>query len=137
MNLLVNWFYRFRVFLTNVALMILKAPRPLLFTGPGSSLQLCHTIAQMGTSRLLVVTDAVLMKLGIVDPILKALREEGVECFVYDGVEPDPTYAQVEAGGLVRPRHGVARLLVKSSEGDCEPEPILVVKVRFERIPRP
>ena len=73
MNLLVNWFYRFRVFLTNVALMILKAPRPLLFTGPGSSLQL-------------------------------ALREEGVECFVYDGVEPDPTYAQVEAGGLVRPR---------------------------------
>lgn len=91
-------FHRTSVFLTNGLLSVLKLPRPLLFIGPGSSQQLCRTIAETGTRRLLVVTDAVLMKLGLVEPMLAALKGAGVECSVYDGVEPNPTYAQVEAG---------------------------------------
>ena len=73
-------------------------PKPTLFTGVGSSLELCSAIGQMGTRRVLIVTDAGLVKIGLLDDIQKKLTESGVEVVVYDGVEPDPTYNQIEAG---------------------------------------
>ena len=91
---------------------LLPGPRPpLLFSGPGSALQMCDTLAELGTQRLLVVTDAVLMRLGVVDPLLEALRSRGVHCTVYDGVEPDPTHAQVEAGIALALREGSEAVL--------------------------
>ena len=77
---------------------IMTWPKPTLFTGVGSSLELCSAIGQMGTSRVLIVTDAGLVKIGLLDDIQKKLTECGVEVVVYDGVEPDPTYNQIEAG---------------------------------------
>ncbi len=77
---------------------IMTWPKPTLFTGVGSSLELCSAIGQMGTRRVLIVTDAGLVKIGLLDDIQKKLTESGVEVVVYDGVEPDPTYNQIEAG---------------------------------------
>jgi len=77
---------------------IMTWPKPTLFTGVGSSLELCSAIGQMGTRRVLIVTDAGLVKIGLLDDIQKKLTECGVEVVVYDGVEPDPTYNQIEAG---------------------------------------
>ncbi len=77
---------------------ILPMPRPTLFNGPGSSLEMCEAIAQMGTKKVLIVTDAVLVKLGVLDKIQKTLTDNGVEFVIYDGILPDPTYDQVETG---------------------------------------
>lgn len=77
---------------------LMPIPKPTLFTGPESSLELCNAIAQTGTEKLLIVTDEVLIKLGVVDKIMKRLEEQGVEYVVFDKVLPDPTFAQVEAG---------------------------------------
>ena len=77
---------------------ILTWPKPTLFTGVGSSLELCSAIGQMGTRKVLIVTDAGLVKIGLLDDIQKKLTESGVETVVYDGVEPDPTYDQIEEG---------------------------------------
>ena len=84
---------------------------PVLFAGSGSALQLCHALADMGTRRLLLVTDAVLVRLGVVAPLLDALRSRGIDCVVYDGVEPDPTHAQVEAGLALARQHGSEAVL--------------------------
>jgi alcohol dehydrogenase class IV len=71
---------------------------PVTFVGTNSTAQLCQAIGQTGTKKLLLVTDAMLVKLGIVERVTGALGEAGVEWCVYDGVEPDPTFAQVQTG---------------------------------------
>lgn len=71
---------------------------PMTLLGPGSSKQLCSAIGQAGAGRVLVVTDATLIKLGLVEPITHALESCGVTWSIYDGVEPDPTTDHVNAG---------------------------------------
>lgn len=71
---------------------------PMTLLGPGSSKDLCSAIAQAGARKLLIVTDAMLVKLGLVTKITRALDAAGVAWCVYDGVEPDPTSDQVSAG---------------------------------------
>jgi alcohol dehydrogenase class IV len=59
---------------------------------------LCEAIAQMNTRRVLIVTDAMLVEIGLLNDIEAKLNELGVECFIYDGIEPDPTVDQIERG---------------------------------------
>jgi len=76
----------------------LPFPKPTLFSGPGSSLQLCDAIALMGVHKLLIVTDAMLVKIGLLDAMQDRLKELGIRFVVYDGIKPDPTVDQIEAG---------------------------------------
>ena len=77
---------------------VVPMPKPTLFTGVDSSLELCDAIGQMGTKKVLIVTDSMLVKLGVLDKIQKRLTENSIEFVIYDGVLPDPTYDQVENG---------------------------------------
>jgi len=77
---------------------VVPIPRPTTFVGPGSALRLCDTIAQFGLGRVLIVTDAVLVKLGIVEPLRAALAARGVEVAIHDGITPDPTYDVLQRG---------------------------------------
>jgi alcohol dehydrogenase class IV len=52
----------------------------------------------MGIHRILIVTDGMLVKIGLLDGILAALEAHGVRTAIYDGVEPDPSIDQIEAG---------------------------------------
>ena len=91
-------FFKTLMFFLLIGTKILNFRKPQLFTGPGSSLQLCDHIAGTGVTRLFVVTDAMLMKLGLLNPMLARLKEKGVTTVIYDGVEPNPTIAQIETG---------------------------------------
>jgi alcohol dehydrogenase len=71
---------------------------PVTFVGSGSVEELCESIGQQSVRRPLVVTDATLVELGIVGRVTAALASADVDATVFDGVEPDPTFAQVEAG---------------------------------------
>ncbi|HEY2772847.1 MAG TPA: iron-containing alcohol dehydrogenase [Candidatus Binatia bacterium] len=71
---------------------------PMTLLGPGSSKDLCSAIAQAGTKKLLIVTDRMLVRLGLVAGITASLEESGVAWCIYDGVEPDPTSEHVAAG---------------------------------------
>jgi alcohol dehydrogenase len=48
--------------------------------------------------RALIVTDGGMRAAGLLDRLLERLAGAGVEAVVHDGVEPNPTVAQVEAG---------------------------------------
>ncbi|MGD8510473.1 MAG: iron-containing alcohol dehydrogenase, partial [Gammaproteobacteria bacterium] len=76
----------------------LPFPKPTLFTGPGSSLELCEAVSLMGVRKLLIVTDAMLVKIGLLDEMEKRLETLGIRFVVYDGILPDPTIDQIEAG---------------------------------------
>ena len=99
----------------------LPFPRPTLFNGPGSSLQLCDAIADMQIRRVLIVTDTVLLGLGLLDRITGRLEARGVTCVIYDGVLPDPDYRQVEAGlAILHERHCEGVLAVGGGSSiDC------------------
>jgi len=55
---------------------VVPIPRPTTFVGPGAALKLCDSIAQFGFRRVLVVTDAVLVKLGLVEPLRELFKDE-------------------------------------------------------------
>ncbi len=97
MSALQNWMNRLRLSLME-RVITKPQPKPLMFVGPGASGQLADAIAGFGVSRLLVVTDKPLRELGVLNPMLAALKAAGVDTHVYDGVLPDPTEKIVDDG---------------------------------------
>jgi len=81
-----------------VIINVVPAPRPIVLLGSGSALRLCDTINHVGARRVLVVTDAILLKLGMVAPLVQRLAELNIEAQVFSEVMPDPTLAVVEQG---------------------------------------
>ena len=71
---------------------------PETIKGAGSIKRLPASIRDKGIDRLLVVTDASLMKLGLPVPMLEAMEQAGITYTVYDGVAPNPTSDNVEEG---------------------------------------
>jgi alcohol dehydrogenase class IV len=104
-------FYKTRIRILKGTAMFLPFPKPTLFNGPGSSLELCEAMAQMGTRRVLIVTDAMLVKIGLIDEIREKLTDLGVEFTIYDGVQPDPTVDQIEAGLEMLGQHDCEAIL--------------------------
>lgn len=72
-------------------------PKQELVQGAGSSAQMPSVLSKYNVSHPLIVTDAVLMKLGVTKKMLDALDAAGVKYSIYDGVEPNPTIANVDA----------------------------------------
>ena len=105
-----EWFYRAKLSL--MGRMITKPqPKPMVFVGPDSSLQLCKIIAQFGTRSILVVTDKPLVELGVLNGTLEALEGHGVTAHIYDGVLPDPTQKVVDDGIAVLRQHNCDSVL--------------------------
>ncbi|AXQ30852.1 iron-containing alcohol dehydrogenase [Solimonas sp. K1W22B-7] len=104
-------FFKFIMVFLLIGTKILNFRKPELFSGSGSSLQLCDHIAKTGVKKLLVVTDAVLMKLGLLNPMLARLKELGVTTVIFDGVEPNPTIAQIETGLALLKRENCTAIL--------------------------
>jgi alcohol dehydrogenase len=105
------FFFRIWQFLLKISTPLLFFRTPKLFTGPGSSLQLCEHIAGTGVKKLLIVTDAMLVKLGLLKATQEKLTQLGVNHFVYDGVLPNPTIEQIENGLAILKREGCTAIL--------------------------
>ncbi len=56
------------------------------------------TMRDYGYRRALIVTDAILNKLGMAGDVQKGLAERDIFSVIYDGVQPNPTTANVNAG---------------------------------------
>ncbi len=74
---------------------------PQTFEGADSSLNLINHMATQGHKRVLIVTDEMIVKLGLLEKMLAEMDKAGLEHAIYDGVKPDPTVAQIEAGHRV------------------------------------
>ncbi|NHO68027.1 iron-containing alcohol dehydrogenase [Aestuariicella hydrocarbonica] len=98
-------FYKCVMLLTRLVMHFVPDAKPLVLSGKGSSVQLSEAIAHFGMRKILLVTDKMLVKLGVIEPILTSLKSQGIEPVVFDGVEPDPTFDVVDAGLSVLRRH--------------------------------
>jgi alcohol dehydrogenase len=66
--------------------------------GSGCLKEAAATIQSRGWKKALVVTDAPLVKTGIVARVVELLGEHGVTSVVFDEVKPNPNVANVDAG---------------------------------------
>lgn len=66
--------------------------------GPGALKEAGAEIAKMGLKKALIVTDAVLNKLGVVKNVEDALNEHHIQFHVYDNVQPNPTMKNCHGG---------------------------------------
>ncbi len=73
-------------------------PLPTIVFNRGASQQLSNHIQSLGLNAALIVTDKNLAESGVLEPVLDALKASNLRVEVFDGVEPNPTDQNVEAG---------------------------------------
>ena len=73
-------------------------PQPTLMVGPGSSARMGEVIAGFGHSKILIVTDNVISKLGLLRGIQDALHAGGSQTVVFDKITPDAPIPLIEEG---------------------------------------
>ena len=88
------------------AVRFLPIPQPTLLVGPGSSGRLGETIAGFGHGKILIVTDSIIAKLGLLDDLTKALTAGGAEYVVFDAITPDAPIPLIEEGIEFYLEHG-------------------------------
>src|SRR5262249_26936530 len=78
-----------------------------LLFGRGAAGQLGEVARRLGAQRVLVVTDPVLLKAGLIDAVHAPLSEEGVVVEIFSEGEPEPSLRAAElcvaAARRVRP----------------------------------
>jgi alcohol dehydrogenase class IV len=84
---------------------LLPIPQPLLLVGPGASARLGRALAGFGHRRILVVTDPVVAKLGLLKGLTAALKQGGADFVVFDQVTADAPIPIVEKGIRFLLRH--------------------------------
>lgn len=84
----------------------LKFPEQITFSGPGSTQQLCEHITRLGHKKVLLITDKILVELGLANAVVDGIAQSGGEVVIYDGVLPDPTTAMVDEGVALVKQHG-------------------------------
>jgi alcohol dehydrogenase len=104
---------------------------PELFSGPGSSLQLCdHIATRTGVKNLLIVTDGMLVKLGLLKPMQDRLTELGIRYVVYDGVQPNPTIEQIETGLSMLKAEGCTAILAVGGGSSIDAAKVIAARAR-------
>ena len=81
-----NILARLMIRLNRIGLKFIHFDNPLLLVGAGASDSLCRQIAARGVKRLLLVTDAPLVKLGLIQPIVETLNAQGIAVDIFDEV---------------------------------------------------
>ena len=89
-------YYRINQKVLKFAMCFMNWKEPQLLEGEGAVLKLPQLIKDKGLNKILVVTDKGLMSIHLLDPLFEELKAQGIEYFVYDGVQPNPTIPSIE-----------------------------------------
>jgi len=98
-------FYRCVMVFTKIVATLIPERKPMMLLGPGAAEHLCVAAAQFGAKKMLIVTDATLVQIGLHQTMIDTLNDNGVESVIYNGVEPDPSYRHVEEGLALLRQH--------------------------------
>lgn len=125
------WFFKFvqLVLKWSTKVLTFRTPDP-LFSGPGASIKLVEHIAGSGVKSLLVVTDAMLVKIGLLTAMLERLKALGVTCVVYDGVLPNPTIEQIETGLTMLKKCGATAILAVGGGSSIDAAKVIAARAK-------
>lgn len=85
---------------------LLPIPLPTMLVGPGASARLGQAMSDFGHVRVLIVTDKVVARLGLMAPLLQALKNGGTPYVVYDEITQDAPMACIVKGVALFKKHG-------------------------------
>ena len=96
-----------------------KAPE--IISGEDSVLKIPEVLKKREIQSVLLVTDGGLVKLGLPDALVEAIRKNGIKCTVFSDVQPNPTITNVENAKDVYLKNGCQALIAMGggSPMDC------------------
>lgn len=108
-------------------------PQPTLLVGPGSSGRLGQAVAGFGHKKILVVTDAVVAKLGLLKDLTDALSAGGSEFVVFDKITPDAPIPLVESGIAFFREHGCDAIVAIGGGSSMDASKAIAVSIANPR----
>ncbi len=102
---------------------------PVLIIGSGASEQVGEESRKLGVEKGLIVTDEVLLKLGILDNIKRALSQAQVQFAIYSGVFTEPIVDFVQEGLKAYKENGCDFLLAVGGGSAIDTAKAIVVMV--------
>ena len=76
----------------------LPIPQPTLLVGPGASARLGKLISSLGHKKILIVTDPVVAKLGLLTGLTQSFTEGACAFVVFDEISADAPLPQIDKG---------------------------------------
>lgn len=127
-----------RLLIAFIGFMVKFTPgaRHTVFAGSGSSRQLCEHIIRTGVKKVLVVTDKPLRELGVLDQAISALHESSIDLAIYDGVLPDPTFEQVQAGAAMAKAQGSEAVVAVGGGSAIDAAKIIAAAITSDESPQ-
>ena len=77
---------------------LLPVPTPTMMVGPGASRRLGQAINDFCHRKILIVTDATISRLGLMQPMIMALTAGGTAFVVFDEISADAPIDEIEKG---------------------------------------
>ncbi|APG23940.1 iron-containing alcohol dehydrogenase [Syntrophotalea acetylenica] len=71
---------------------------PVALMGAGAVEQVGEEAKKLGATKVLLVTDPGMSKIGVAARIIELIEKAGVEVVLFDGAQPNPTYGNVSEG---------------------------------------
>ena len=128
-------FYRGFHMVMKIAIKILPIPIPVVLTGPGSVTRLAENIKAIGIKSVLVVTDKILMDLNLLDGLLTSLEEKSIKYIFFNGVEPNPTIENVEAGKKIYSQNNCQGIIAFGGGSPIDCAKIIGARIRNPFLP--
>jgi alcohol dehydrogenase len=104
-------------------------PQPTLLVGPGSSARLGQAVAGFGHRKILIVTDSVISKLGLLKGLTDALSAGGAEFVVFDEITPDAPIPLIEQGIAFYKSHGCDAIVAFGGGSSMDASKAIAVSV--------
>lgn len=114
---------------------LLPFREPQVLRGKGSLGRLPGLLREKGLDRVLVVTDAGLVKIGLAAPLLQILAAQGIETALYDGTVPNPTIDNVEAAVAIYREHGCQAIIALGGGSPMDVAKAVGARISHPRMP--
>ncbi|MCL1865709.1 MAG: iron-containing alcohol dehydrogenase [Spirochaetes bacterium] len=116
-----NLFCRIFQFIMKYSAYVLPWRKPALIEGENCILNLPGRIKEKGIKSVLLVTDKGISSIGLMNPLMAALKDIGIQVTMYDKTVPNPTIDNIEEALVVYKENKCAGLIAfgGGSAMDC------------------
>lgn len=90
-------FSKIKVNISKPVIAMVNKPTPVTYIGAGKVKKVGDILAMCGVKNLFIITDAFLLKSGLLDGMLEGIKQKGIDVVIYDEVTPDPSFKIVDA----------------------------------------
>jgi 4-hydroxybutyrate dehydrogenase len=103
-------------------------PTTILF-GEGALIEAAKRIKAAGHKHPLLVTDAMLVKLGIAEKVQKICKEAGVNCAIFSDVHPNPIEDDVDKGAEIYKKEKCDSVIALGGGSPMDAAKVIMLKV--------